>query len=317
MRAAILIMSADKEPSLRNVEAIKRTIIKQVSEGNFKHHYDFFIYNYSDTTLGYIQCIKDETYTNCYNIKLDGKESIFRTYEKTYLTYEYLLDNEKKFGRYDTFIRINISCFVNMRLLDAVLDKFEPDTIYTNVLNTYVNFEGPYYNELYARGDFYIVPHDTLIGILKNGKDLLYCDQAMDVKSRIEIPHVDDALFGYAFIRYKGKDQYYNKLKMLKYNFLPIPHTELTYIHANFNKMAISTRVKTTPPNTCSGYSWDDNELRKSEPYKIEIAYSMVNQEEYANINLEDILVSPLQERKTPFIQVLSLTPSQIIAITK
>lgn len=317
MRIAILIMSTEMQPSLRNVEALKNTIIKQTNEQQFQNEYDFFIYSYvnGEDTDTVKNCTQDSVYKNCYNIHINGIESVYHTYEKTYVTYKYLLDNESIYGKYDKFIRINISCYLNMRLLDSVIADMKEDIIYTNAINSYINMESVCPNKLYPRGDFYIVSHSELKGIIKAGKSLMYCDQSL--KERNGITHVDDTLFGYAFILYRGATEYHKHLQMIKYNFLPFTIDQKEAIDANLNTLSISSRVKTTPPGVVSGYSWDDNEWRMHDMKKIEYIHKMLKDKKYENISLESILISPLQERVTVFVNAVNMTPSQIIALTQ
>lgn len=319
MRLAILIMSTEVEPSLRNVEAMKKTMVKQTNEESFDNEYDFFTYTCVDNpNKDYdtvLSCEKDEAYKNYYSIRINEQESVYRTFEKTYVTYRYLLDNEEKYGKYDKFIRINISCYVNIRLLDKLVSQMKDDVIYTNALNTYVNLLSPCINKLYPRGDFYIIPHDILTQVMKIGKVFMHCDSSLSSTGRPDIPHVDDTLFGYAFILYAG-ETYYKNLQMIKYNFLPFTSENVDLINSYVDKYAISTRVKTTPPGHVSGYSWDDNDWRRHDPAKIEIVHNNVKDIEYKDVTLEDVLVSPLQERDTIFIQPSNLKPYQIIAMT-
>lgn len=316
MRIAILIMSTEKEPSTRNIEAMKETMVKQTNENQFRHSYDFFEYTYAEEsacTDEVISCGNGE-YKNYYNMRIGGKESVYHTFEKTYVAYKYLLDNENTYGKYDRFVRINISCYLNMRLLDRLIDQTKEDCIYANALNTFVNIEGPCCNELYARGDFYIISRNTLKEVIKSGKQFMHCDTALESTRRINITHVDDTLFGYMFILYAGS-RYFEKLQMIKYNFLPMTSDNADYVKAHTDKLAISTRVKTTPPNMLSGYSWDDNNWRLHDPMKMKIVHEFLKNENYENVKLEDVLVSPLQERETLFVQRLSMRPSQIISM--
>lgn len=319
MRIAVLIMSGDQEPSLRNIEALKETMVKKSVNNNLINTYDFFTYSYknSDKPIDTIlDCKKDERYLNCYDIYISGEESVYHTYEKTYVTYEYLLNNEKIYGRYDWFVRINISCYVNLKLLDIVIKDMKKDTIYANALNSYVDYNFEYRNYFYPRGDFYIVSYETLKEIINTGKDLMYCDQRL--KNRPALPHTDDTLFGYAFILAVGKT-FYKRLQMIHYNFLPMisdNDEELrNLIIANFNKNSISTRLKSVPLGQVSGYSWDDNKYRLYDPKKIKIVDNIVSDIKYENITLDDILVSPLQERPTIYVTGSNITPSQLISV--
>jgi hypothetical protein len=319
MKVAILIMSGNQEPSLRNVETLKETMVKNSVNWNLINNYNFFAYSYKesaepeDTVL---DCIKDERYPNCYDIHISGTETVYRTYEKTYDTYKYLLDNEDKYGKYDWFVRINISCYVNMKLLDIVLKDMKKDTIYANALNSYVDYNFQYCNYFYPRGDFYIVSHENLEEIMKVGEKLMYCDTWL--KNRPALPHVDDTLFGYAFILAVGKDCF-KRLQMIQYNFLPMTSDNAKELKdsviGNFNKKAIASRVKSVPPGNVSGYSWDDNKFRLYDPMKMKIVDELVSEIKYESVTLNDILVSPLQERPTLYINASNATPSQIVNI--
>ena len=108
MNIAILIMSTKTEPSVRNVIAMKDTMIKQTNEESFKHHYDFFEYFYDEDIEGKDDCIlgcdQDEQYPNYYHIRISGKESVYHTFEKTYAAFDYLLNREHEYKKYDEAI---------------------------------------------------------------------------------------------------------------------------------------------------------------------------------------------------------------------
>lgn len=308
-------MSTTVEPSVRNIAAMKNTMVKQTNEEAFKHHYDFFEYYYDkeiqdseDCVLG---CEQDKQYPNYFYMRISGTESVFHTFEKTYTAFDYLLNNEDKFKKYDAFIRINISCYLNMKLLDTVLDLLNKDTVYSNALNTVEGYGTPYFNKLYFRGDFYIMFHENLEGMMKEAKRFLYCDRDLS-PARPNIVHVDDVLFGCAFIAYKGAD-YFKHLQMLKYNFLPMTSApaHMDLLRASINKFAIASRVKTVPSGLPSGYSWDDNEWRKHDPLKIEFVHNAVQENDYSKIVLDDIVVSPLEERPTVYFNVLHFKPHE------
>lgn len=319
MRIAVLIMSGNQEPSLRNVETLKETMVKNSSNMDLKNSYDFFTYSYKDSDEPVdtvLDCTKDERYPNCYDIHISGVESVYHTYEKTYTTYEYLLNNEDKYGRYDWFVRINISCYVNLKLMDLVIKDMKKDTIYANALNSYVDLTFEYCNYFYPRGDFYIVSHETMEEIMPVGKDLMYCDQRL--KNRPAVPHVDDTLFGYAFILAAGK-KFYKRLQMIYYNFIPMisdnPEVLRTMVAGNFSKKAISSRVKSVPDGQMSGYSWNDNKYRLYDPEKMKILDDIIAGIKYESVTLDDILVPPLQEKQTIYISASSVTPSQLVSI--
>lgn len=319
MNVAILIMSTKAEPSTRNVAAMKNTMVKQTNEEVFKHHYDFFEYYYEkeipDSENCVLGCDQDKQYPNYHYISISGVESVYHTFEKTYTAFDYLLNNEDKHKKYDVFIRINISCYLNMRLLDAALNLLNKDTVYSNALNIEDGFGTPYFNKLYSRGDFYIMFHDNLVGTMQAAKQFLYCDR--NLSNRLNVIHVDDTLFGCAFIAYKGPTEYFKHLQMLKYNFLPMTCTPSNkdLLRASINKFAISSRVKTVPSGMPSGYSWDDNEWRKHDPLKIEFVHNNVQENDYSKTVLDDIVVSPLEEKPTAYFNVLHMQPHEIISM--
>ena len=318
MNIAILIMSTKTEPSVRNVIAMKDTMIKQTNEESFKHHYDFFEYFYDedieDKNDCILSCDQDKQYPNYYHIRISGKESVYHTLEKTYAAFNYLLNTEHEYKKYDGFIRINISCYLNMKLLDRCLGLMNKDVVYSNALNTLDCIGTPFFNQLYTRGDFYIMFRDNLIGTLKEAKQFLYCDQDLS-SNRPNIVHVDDVIFGCVFILHKGSTEYFKHLQMIKYNFIPIffdsKNTDM--LNALINKFAISSRIKTVPDGLYSGYSWDDNEYRKNDPIKMEFVHNAVKQNDYSKTTLDDIIVSPLEERTTVFYNMVQMKPFEII----
>lgn len=75
---------------------------------------------------------------------------------------------------------------------------------------------------------------------------------------------MDDVLIGYAFSRFKG-DGYISNLKQLRYGFHP-----KEFIWDNDFHRCVSYRLKTVPPTaSCSGYSWEPNEIREHDQSKM------------------------------------------------
>lgn len=313
MKIAVLIMSSNAEPSLRNVQAMKDTFIKYSNEAELKHEYDFYTYYREESDeLGKDEFIvdKDPDYPNYYIIRIGGVESVYRTYEKTYVAYQYLTEFD-----YDRFIRINTSTYINLKLYDAVVESTDEDAIYTNALNTYIDCNFKHLNGLYPRGDFYMTSKKVIEGILEHGEDLMYCDDL--VKNRPDIVHVDDTLFGYAFIKYMGKG-YYNHLYTIYYNFAPQQHLSPLLISGDMSELAIATRLKTVPEGQVSGYSWDDNEYRKCEPEKMKMIHNYLITIDYRMINdIKSLIVPDEYERPTLFIRPMNLRPHQIKQILK
>ena len=119
MKVAIEILSTQAEPSTTNIRAMKNTMVSLVNEYSDRliNQYDFFFYygGYSASTLGVaVNKEQDETYSNCWNLKISTEESIYTTFEKGVWALKYI-------SGYDWYIRINISCYLNILLLDKVL----------------------------------------------------------------------------------------------------------------------------------------------------------------------------------------------------
>lgn len=300
MRIAIMIMAVNAQPSLRNVEAFKNSCIAYQNEmsGKLKHDYEFYIY-WSERSGDNIKEINDEKYNNVHNIIINEDEGIYRTFEKTFKVFRYI---EPK--NFDLFVRVNISMYLNIDLLDAVIDKLKSGNIYCNAINSYINLSSDYVNDLYCRGDLLIFDKSIMNIILSCGEKYMYCD--LDVRNRNGIEHVDDCMLGLCFIDGYGKD-YYEHLYMLKYNY--IPDSDI-YQNTNISKYAIGSRIKTVPPEVgYSGYSWDDNEYRLRDGVKMEKLFK-INQEwnmDYSLVKMSDVLVDKNNSRPTLYVQAKNL----------
>ena len=283
MRIAVHILSTNTEPSSTNIKAMKDTFVAYSLSGTLIHDYDFFFY-YGDHSYNHVY----QQAENIYRINTNLKESIYNTFEKGIYTL-------KSTPGYDWYIRINISCFLNIKLLDKIIDQLNEDTVYCNAINSYINDEN-LYNDLYARGDFMIFSAKTREGILHNSGKYIRCDEISE--NRINVPHVDDTLFGLCIKDYFGPD-YYKHLQSLKYNYIPYPSSEIR----NFNPLAVSSRVKTNPPGVnYSGYSWADNEYRRFDAQKMYSISHLLKLTEYPEtVKLEDLYDN---SRPTLFVQI-------------
>lgn len=311
MKVAILIMSADAQPSTRNVQAMKETFIRYSNEINLKHEYDFYAYYYdsNDPNLSENQLVVDDDpdYKNYHVIRIGGIETVYRTYEKTYMVYDYLMNN---IGGYDRFVRINSSAYLNIKLLDAVISSTGEYEIYANAINAFVNGNFEYLNGLYPRGDFYMTSNTVIKGILEHGKELLYADTLL--KNRPAVTHVDDTLFGYAFLMFMG-DEYFEHLYCIYYNFFP--HREISPLNLTDERaaLAIASRVKSVPAGGFSGYSWDDNEYRLHDPEKMKTVHEYVKSLEYdEKFTINDLILEQDQERITLALNPVNAHPWEI-----
>ena len=285
MKVAILILSTTNEPSTSNVAAMKDTFISFCNKNadKFKHEYTFFEYygildndnKIDDTIISSDNVIKESN--NFYKIELVSEDGIYNTFEKTVAAFEKVneLDN------YDWFVRINISTYLNVPLLDKIIGYLDNTIIYSSAVNTYITDE-KYFNDIYPRGDFYMFSKYTYDKVSK-----YFSKYVFDIKNYRTIfdntvPHVDDCLMGLCIIEALGNN-YYEKLKTLTYNFLP-RGTDIT----GFNKYALSIRVKTIPPGVnYSGYSWDDNKHRRCDVEKIKRIHEIVIAIDYYSVTPE------------------------------
>lgn len=304
MKIAIMIMAADKEPSLRNIQAIKDTFIdyacKLMSDGNLKHEYDFWFYTYNsdDVVEKYpngIEKIRDHVKY----LHILGKESIYNTFEKTIYTYNFLTGYSN--NTYDWYIRINVSTYLNILLLDRAIDIFNghPEKIYCNVVNSYIwdctpdsTMLGEYYNDLYPRGDFVCVSRNVKDDIIETCDKYIRCD--VSDSGRINCPHVDDVLIGLCIIDAFGKD-YYNHLQMLTYNYMPQESVDFSA----FRDFAVCSRIKTL---TRGCNVWFDTAERKHDIDKFHILYEYYNThkiDKYCDYTEDEIINRVFQQMST------------------
>ena len=297
MEIAVLIMGADMQPALRNIDAFKDTVVRYVNDNKdrLRHRYTFYVYYGS---VPGIDMNVDETYGNLFYISTPYEESVYRTFEKTHHVISLLCSDENK--KIDLFVRVNISMYLNIDLMDAVADKLKPCNVYCNAINSHVNMNSEYYNDIYPRGDLMIFDRYIADIIAKEGTKYLNCDFRM--KDRIGVEHVDDCMIGICLIDGIGKD-YYKHIYMLKYNYLPA--TEIS--NDQINRYAIGSRIKTVPPEIgYSGYSWDDNDYRLKDVEKFHWLYHFYinNKMSYDFIKMADVLVEKDKSRPTLFVQV-------------
>lgn len=298
MKIAIMVMAANAEPSTRNLEAIKNTLVRYQNEhkDKFKNEYDFYFYwSGGDDMKKEVNVSTSKEYSNLKYIEVKEEESVYRTFEKSIKAFDYVYRN----NYYDWYVRMNISMWINIDLLDSVIFSFKPNSMYGNALNSYVNLNCAYCDDLYARGDLMIFDKDVMKGILGNAMKFLYSDWRMTDRDGVD--HVDDCLIGCCFIDYAGPD-YYKSLYMLSYTYLPNHEVGDDIKPQKYN---IGTRVKTVPPNeTYSGYSWEDNEWRKKDCEKmIKLTeYVENNPFEYIGLKMKDVLVDKKNSRPTLFI---------------
>ena len=166
-------MAADCEPSISNVETMKNTFIKYAQGNNLRNTYDFLIYHGMpdiDDIADPAKCTFVEEDAghdngNVYRIIVPAGDYIYRTFEKTHCALEYI----GMLGlTYDLYVRINISSYINIHMLDRFADKFDENIVYCNAINAIVG-DDRYLNDLCPRGDFYIFSEKVRKGIVNEG----------------------------------------------------------------------------------------------------------------------------------------------------
>ena len=293
-----MVMAANAEPSTRNLEAIKNTLVRYQNnhKGKFKNEYDFYFYwSGGEDMKKEVKVSSSKEYSNLKFIEVNEEESVYRTFEKSIKAFDHVYRNND----YDWYVRMNISMWLNIDLLDSVIFSFKPNSMYGNALNSYVNLNCAYCDDLYVRGDLMIFDKNVMKGILDSAMKFLYSDWRMTDRDGVD--HVDDCLIGCCFIDYYGPD-YYKSLYMLSYTYIPNHDVEDDIKPQKYN---IGARVKTVPPTeTYSGYSWEDNEWRKKDCEKMVklTQYVENNPFEYIGLKMKDVLVDKKNSRPTLFI---------------
>ena len=289
MRVCVFIMSTDAIHSQANTSAMRDTFVKIADSGVLNNEYVFVEYMCDGVSPEYpIGSVRYETpyeSKSYYVAYINDIESIYRTFEKTISVFKTTLSGD--FGNFDWVIRINISNFLNIRLIDHIIGMMQTDVVYCNRINTIIDANVRYTNQIYPRGDMIMFGIDVFNKLLPHTNDFIYND--MSYKSRIMVDHIDDVLFGLCLLKTYGTE-YVNKIIPLKYNF--IPGSEIN--ENEISNKCISSRVKTIPPNVeYSGYSWDYNEYRDFDSKKMfklnEVFESQVSDIE--NAQLSDIFV--------------------------
>lgn len=257
MKVLILIMSADVEPSIRNERTIFDTYVKYYNDNKnmFKHEYDFIAYKGNKT----------EVYKDNNILYLTSPDDIKNTFNKTIEAFNYIKDFE-----FDFIIRVNTSTYINMFILDSYIEEFNKDIIYCNMICTYYK-SSLYHNEMFPRGDAYIIHKELFTNILNyyntfNIYDVI--DDGVDI--------ADDSLFGIILSNYFNH-QTHNHIKLLEYSFIPYTIDNLDTFLIKKGALVIFSRLKTVPIDEgYSGYSWDDNGYRLDDVKKFKILNSYI-----------------------------------------
>lgn len=263
MKCCVLIMADNRELSARNLNAIYQTYVKEynLNKSEFDNEYEFYYY-----TGGYDKFDVIDNHIHCVS-----PDDLYGTFDKTVEAFKYCLSMEPDF-----IIRTNISTYINIRLLDKCLSILNKNSVYCNKICTYLDDEN-ILNKFYPRGDAYIIHKDLLSKCIK-------CLEDYDPKrDYMADDKYDDVLFGLLLLRVFG-DDFIHYIKPMNYNcFLGN-----TIDAAVYN--CIFSRLKTCPPNSYSGYSWDDNEYRLHDTEKF------ISIDKYYNLAKNDIINCSITE---------------------
>lgn len=258
----IVIMAAANEISKRNIAAMKTSFIATALKGEeLTHNYKVVIYSGGAEEVEF-----KEISPNLYTLKVNEKDDVYHTFEKTVSAYKFLVNNID----FHYLVRLNISSFLNVRLLDKIIDGVGGE-IYCNALNAILTSQN-YLNRVYPRGDFYMMTKATLVPILSK------CWRFIEGNGCYEtLDHVDDVLFGTSIIDAYGHD-FYEKLRMLRYSYFP---GDTSQCEEHYDPLSLVSRVKSVPEGQNSGWTWEDNAYRKKDPFKIKKLEELSSERDY------------------------------------
>lgn len=296
MKILVMMMWANIQPSIRNLDAFVDSVVKPYNEHIDEYSNDFhFCAYYSSREKCDDVWLDDKTneFIEVYGVNED--EGIYRTYEKTYKMFKYACDNMQ----FDLIVRINVSMWLNLRLLDEVCSQFKDDVVYCNAINTCINGSSEYVNDLYPRGDLMIMQRSVVQGIVKVGGKYMYEDA--NLNKRIGVDHVDDCIIGICLIDLYGRE-YFKHIIPLRYNYCPDSNIVLN----KFDEFAIGSRLKSTPPDMHSGYSWDDNDYRLNDVTKFNELKNISEpwrSDDFKGVTIDELIVPRDKSRPTIFIE--------------
>lgn len=140
----ILAMSCNQDLFLQQEQNIKQLYAKDILNGKYEN-IDFWIYTGSKDEKYHINKKAHKLYVPC-------DDTLKGTYEKTYKTFN-LLD---KVGiEYDYILRTNLSSYVNVELLNRMINENEldPQHVYCGAIYCAKNATGPYEYCFYGCGN--------------------------------------------------------------------------------------------------------------------------------------------------------------------
>lgn len=280
MKIAIAIMSSNHAVSQRNTECQIETFVNNLFAKERNNEYRVYVYRGRKDADEKVGVTRKGNY---YEIVCAANDSILGTFEKTYEAYLEILDTYKDL---DFLVRTNISSYLNVNLLDCVMtDDVDRDLVLCNSINTVFDCGGVYMNQLFPRGDFYIIGKDNLVGALNYAPDFINGTAANHT-----LIHVDDVLFGMCLYEHKKGIHVYDNLHTVIYGYHP--QEEIVGGKENINPFCLSYRVKTVPPGvTHSGYGWEDNVWRNYDLSKMKFLHEFLKDAKYKDIKISKLIM--------------------------
>lgn len=295
MKIAVMIMMADKEPSLRNKQAIMNYIVDDYNNiaDTLEHTYDFIFYKgHVDKELQFSKNILDRfPEKHCYEIITCTGDGVHDTFEKTIECFKTL----DSINKYDWIIRINISTYINIRLIDKLINSMDKNHIYCNAINGVLQSE-TYLNYLYPRGDFYMISKDLIDKVIYVSDEFyIHKNDISEIEKIYKCPeHVDDVLLGICLYKALGKE-YYKNLYPLYYDYYPDIFDPNNKRQMHYYTIAV--RLKTVPKNMHSGWSWNDDPCRLDDVNKFRLCYECFSNVQPYEDNDIIKFVTPKDER--------------------
>lgn len=294
-------MSANNNIAERDTEAQLNTFVKGIFEKDRNNEYHVYFYRaVKENEIAGVFANYGEN--PIYDVLTETGDGIFDTYEKTVDAYNMILGD----WDFDILVRCNISCYVNIGLLDKVInDDYDKELIVCNSVNSIITL-GEYANDLYPRGDFYIMHRELVEKSLKS-TNLLY---------NLVTPrlcHVDDVLLGVNIIYALARD-YCDSLKSCLYTY--IPHDVPTVL----NSYSLSFRLKSCPEGiNYSGYAWDNDEVRMKDAEKFYKVHDYIKDVKYDDddVSLDQLLYGDGEAKKVILVSAKNIGLDDAKALVK
>ena len=165
----IMSMSCNNDFFINEEAVVRDTWAKPIIDGKYPHiRYMSYRGGYEKNSYSKSECC----------LKLNVEDDIKHTFKKTYFAMSLAFKN---FGEYDYVFRTNTSTYVNVELLDALVQTLETDDVtWCGEVYSLSEMCTPYPLCLTPRGNSILVPKLLVNAILENGLSLLYSTDLSD-----------------------------------------------------------------------------------------------------------------------------------------